>query len=204
MNMLAKLLYAIYTFSMMFKHHTTKTPIIVWIWILLYMYRAYTKYISIPTYMEILWHMWLGTHEVWHIIFGIFWHQFIWVAWWTIMQLMVAILFIYAFARQKEFLGVAAWLWYLWINFFYISMYAGDAMKLQLPLLSFSWDIESSIHDRNYMLFELGVLEHTDQIAYGFHMIWVVLMRLCFFYWSRVLLNSYLMRTHPHRKEMME
>ncbi|MDQ6652390.1 MAG: hypothetical protein M3Y84_06570 [Acidobacteriota bacterium] len=58
-----------------------------------------------------------------------------------------------------------------------VSVYAGDAVALQLPLLGG----EGSIHDWNYMLSSLNLLDSTTQIAGAIRLLGTIVIALASF-----------------------
>jgi hypothetical protein len=101
-------------------------------------------------------------HELGHVIFG-FAPDFITIAGGSFLQLAVPILVAALFLRQPDFFGVTVggfWLGYSLIN---LSHYVGDARKQVLPLLGVGSG--EPIHDWNYLLTAVGLLEKDRAIA---------------------------------------
>lgn len=67
---------------------------------------------------------------------------------------------IYFFLHNQKVSGSICLLW-VGQNLLNVSIYAGDAIKMQLDLLGG----DSSIHDWNYLLTTSGLITHTDAIA---------------------------------------
>lgn len=79
----------------------------------------------------------------------------------SLLQVLVPVIFIgYFFWKQQPFSASVLGYW-LAINFFNVSVYAGDALTRKLPLLT--GDVDT--HDWNQILFTLGLLRQTDLIA---------------------------------------
>lgn len=102
----------------------------------------------------------LITHEAGHVVFSIFGY-FLTILGGTLLQLIVPTIFIGYFAFNREQYSASILLYWLGVNLLNISVYAGDALKMQLPLLT--GDIDT--HDWNQLLFTLGWLRHTETIS---------------------------------------
>lgn len=102
----------------------------------------------------------LVIHEAGHLVFSFFGY-FITIAGGTLLQLIVPIVFIAYFILQNQKYSASLLMYWLAINLFNVSVYAGDALKMQLPLLTGDKDG----HDWNQMLFTLGWLKHTYLIS---------------------------------------
>ncbi len=102
----------------------------------------------------------LITHEAGHVVFSLFGY-FITIAGGTLLQLLVPIAFIIYFLLRWEHYSASILMYWLGINLFNVSVYAGDALTMQLPLLTGDKDT----HDWNQMLFTLGQLKNTELIS---------------------------------------
>ena len=103
----------------------------------------------------------LVIHEAGHIVFVLF-GEMMAVAGGTILQLLMPALFVGYFAlRQREYFSASLVVFWLGENFITISVYAADALAMQLPLVGG----EGVIHDWNYLLTRAGMLEHTWVVA---------------------------------------
>ena len=67
----------------------------------------------------------------------------------------------YFFYTRQRFAGAITLMW-VGQNLINVSVYAGDALVMQLPLLGG----DSVIHDWNWLLSTLNVLRYTSQIAF--------------------------------------
>lgn len=115
-------------------------------------------------------------HEWWHILFSFSWNTFLHIAWWTIMQLLIPILIMIWFIKQRDFFWVSVIFSILSINLFGISFYCLDAIKWTAPLLKLFWDRFNYIHDWSYMLIEMWILHKADDIS-----LWIwILAILCY------------------------
>lgn len=102
----------------------------------------------------------LVIHEAGHVLFSFF-GDFLMIAGGTLLQIIIPMVFAgYFFLRGEHFSG-SLLLYWLGLNLFNISMYAGDALKMQLPLLTGDKDG----HDWNQMLFMVNQIKHTELIS---------------------------------------
>lgn len=110
------------------------------------------------------WHFFDGVnlvfHEAGHIVFSLF-GDFIAVAGGTIMQLLIPVLIILYFEFKQKSFAASIILFWLALSFFNVAIYAGDALRQELPLLT----NDKLDHDWNQMLFTLGWLRQTDLIS---------------------------------------
>lgn len=127
----------------------------------------------------------LITHEAGHVVFSIFGY-FLSILGGTLLQLIVPTIFIGYFAFNREQYSASLLLYWLGINLLNISVYAGDALKMQLPLLT--GDVDT--HDWNQLLFSLGWLRHTETINHlilGLGITAIIIALLWGIYSSRLL-----------------
>jgi hypothetical protein len=103
-------------------------------------------------------------HEGGHLIF-IFFGDFIRIAGGTLAQLLVPIALIGYFSYYGRLYSAAIVGMWLGQNLLNVSVYAGDANAMQLPLTAGLTGAEKEFHDWNYMLTELGSLKSADSIA---------------------------------------
>ena len=99
-------------------------------------------------------------HEAGHVIFSPF-GDFIHILGGSLNQVLVPIIFVIYFYINRQFYSAALTLFWVGENLIYVSIYAGDSVKLQLPLLGG----DNVIHDWNWLLSYTHQLNHTDQIA---------------------------------------
>ncbi len=107
-------------------------------------------------------------HEAGHFIF-FFLGDFIQMAGGTIMQILVPLVCVLHFYVHKQYYTACLVTFWLGQSFINVSVYARDAVAMQLPLLG------GGIHDWNYMLSSLGLLEYTEGIAHSIFFIGIVL-----------------------------
>ena len=105
-------------------------------------------------------------HEAGHVIFMPF-GEFVSIAGGSLFQLIVPAAFVAYFFQRGQFYSAAIVLFWLGQSMLNVAVYAGDAQALQLPLIGG----EDSIHDWNYMLDRLGMLQSTRAIG--------LVIRLC-------------------------
>lgn len=104
-------------------------------------------------------------HEAGHPIFGLFGSDFLMVLGGTLMQLiMPAVVTAYFFMTGQRFSGALTGVW-VSQNMFNIAHYADDAMLMELPLVGNG----DRVHDWNYMLTELDMLNKDYIISGALH-----------------------------------
>lgn len=110
-------------------------------------------------------------HEAGHVIL-FFLGEYAMILGGTIGQLTIPSMFAVYFLRENNFYAVSVMLWWFGENFINISVYAADVRAQTLPLLGG----DSSIHDWNYLLGKVGLLEYDLLISWAFWLIGAVLM----------------------------
>jgi hypothetical protein len=128
----------------------------------------FLRHLFNPEYQSLFKGLNLGIHELGHFVF-MFFGQFITAAGGTILQLLVPLIGVVMFYRQRDYFAIAvAFCWFA-TNWFDVAVYVGDARDLMLPLVSpFGGgedDDGTAGHDWNYMLGELGLLEWDTRFA---------------------------------------
>ncbi len=119
-------------------------------------------------------------HEAGHSIF-IFFGDFIHILGGSLFQILLPLVITLYFFFNKQKLSGAVCLMWVGQNFINVSVYAGDALKQNLPLLGG----DSVIHDWNYLLTYTNELTSTDQIAsilYNTGLVLIVLGAVVAFY----------------------
>jgi hypothetical protein len=110
------------------------------------------------------WHLIDGVnlviHEAGHLIFRPL-GEFMMIAGGSLFQVIMPALFVGYFAYHSKFYSAALVLFCVGESILNVSVYAGDSLALQLPLLGG----EDSMHDWNYMLTSLNLLQATAKIA---------------------------------------
>jgi hypothetical protein len=110
------------------------------------------------------WHLIDGVnlliHEAGHLIFRIL-GEFMMIAGGSLFQVIMPALFVGYFCYQRNFYSASLVLFWVGESILNVSVYAGDAATLQLPLLGG----EGTLHDWNYLLTNLNLLSATAQVA---------------------------------------
>jgi hypothetical protein len=110
------------------------------------------------------WHLIDGVnlviHEAGHVVFMPF-GELLSVAGGSLFQVIVPAAFVAYFYRRGQAYSAALVLFWVGESLLNVSVYAGDALELQLPLLGG----EDSIHDWNHLLSMTGLLPSTYKIA---------------------------------------
>ncbi|HEX8459409.1 MAG TPA: hypothetical protein VF656_19105 [Pyrinomonadaceae bacterium] len=110
------------------------------------------------------WHLIDGVnlviHEAGHIVFMPF-GEMLTVAGGSLFQVIVPLVFAGYFYRRGQIYSAALVFFWVGESLLNVSVYAGDALDLELPLLGG----EDSIHDWNHLLSANGLLPATHKIA---------------------------------------
>ena len=126
------------------------------------------------------WHLIDGVnlviHEAGHLIFRPF-GEFMMIAGGSLFQVIMPALFVGYFCYQRQFYSAALVLFRVGESILNVSVYAGDSVALQLPLLGG----ENSIHDWNYMLSSLNLLPKTAEIAGAIRLLGTLVLALAAF-----------------------
>ena len=110
-------------------------------------------------------------HEAGHVVFMPF-GEFITVAGGSLFQLIMPAAFALYFYRRGQPFSAALVLFWLGQSLLNVAVYAGDALRLELPLLGG----QDSVHDWNYMLDRLGLLASSEVIGGGLRVCGTVLI----------------------------
>ncbi|HEX8566389.1 MAG TPA: hypothetical protein VF648_12160 [Pyrinomonadaceae bacterium] len=103
-------------------------------------------------------------HEAGHVFFRFF-GEFMGIAGGSLFQVVVPLVFFGYFVWQEKPFSAAIVLFWVGQSITDVSVYAADAVVMQLPLLSGVTGSEGGFHDWNYLLTETGLLRHTNLIA---------------------------------------
>lgn len=110
------------------------------------------------------WHLIDGVnlliHEAGHVIFRPF-GEFLMIAGGSLFQVIMPALFVGYFIFQRQYYSAALVLFWVGESILNVSVYAGDAQAMQLPLLGG----DDSGHDWNYLLSSLNLLPATAKVA---------------------------------------
>lgn len=79
----------------------------------------------------------------------------------SLLQILMPAIFVAYFCFQGQLYSAALVLFWVGESILNVSVYAGDSLALQLPLLGGS----DTVHDWNYLLSSMGVLPYTAEIA---------------------------------------
>jgi hypothetical protein len=100
-------------------------------------------------------------HEAGHVVFSPF-GQFIYILGGSLFQTLVPIVFsVYFFVWRRDYYSGSLLLFWVGQNLINVSVYAGDAVVMQLPLLGG----DSSTHDWHAILSMLNALQYTHAVA---------------------------------------
>jgi hypothetical protein len=126
------------------------------------------------------WHLIDGVnlviHEAGHLIFSPF-GEFIMIAGGSLFQVIMPALFVGYFWYHGKYYSAALVLFWVGQSILNVSVYAGDSLALQLPLLGG----QDSVHDWNYLLSRLNLLPATAKIAGGIRLLGAIVIALAAF-----------------------
>jgi hypothetical protein len=108
-------------------------------------------------------------HEAGHWVF-MFFGEFLEIAGGSLFQVIVPLMFVVGFLLQQKYVSASFVLFWVGQSIINVSVYAGDAIAMQLPLLGGG----QVIHDWNYLLTRLDLLEHTETVRLIFETIGVM------------------------------
>jgi len=166
------------------KNWMLRLPFLLWFVYVL------ARHLADPMYSSILGGLNLGIHELGHFIFG-FMGQFLGVAGGTIFQLFVPIFAVFNFYRQNDFFSIALSFGWLSTNLFSVATYVSDARALELPLVT-PFGGDSVVHDWEYLLSTMNILEYDTVIGSVFRVLAVISMLVCFIAGAWLLLQMIL------------
>jgi len=101
-------------------------------------------------------------HEAGHVLFMVF-GEFVSITMGSGLQVLLPLSISVYFFLHRQPISSAICLMWVGINLINVSIYARDALFMQLPLLGG----DSVMHDWNYILSSLDLLQHTAGIANG-------------------------------------
>ena len=102
----------------------------------------------------------LVIHEAGHLIFSPF-GEFLMIAGGSLFQVIMPGLFVGYFWYHGKYYSAAMVLFWVGQSILNVSVYAGDSLKLELPLIGG----EDATHDWNYLLGSMGLLQSTAKIG---------------------------------------
>ncbi len=110
-------------------------------------------------------------HEAGHVVF-FFFGQFVQMLGGTIMQILVPVLCSFYFYRKGENFAFSVILFWVGQSLLNVSVYAGDAINMNLPLLGG----DNVNHDWNWILSNLNMLKYTDYISSFFYISGIIVI----------------------------
>lgn len=126
------------------------------------------------------WHLIDGVnlviHETGHLVFRPF-GEFLMIAGGSLFQVIMPALFVGYFWYNGKYYSAALVLFWVGESILNVSVYAGDSVVLQLPLLGG----QDSMHDWNYLLSSLDLLPATPKIAGAIRLLGTVVIALAAF-----------------------
>lgn len=122
------------------------------------LFMFYLQWFRYENYFSFLDFVNLAFHEAGHVFLSMF-PRFIQFAAGTLFQLLVPAVCLVHLLRRGANLGWQLCLFWLGENLLNISVYAGDAIRQDLPLVG------GGEHDWTYLLTELGLIAHTTGAA---------------------------------------
>jgi hypothetical protein len=126
------------------------------------------------------WHLIDGVnlviHEAGHLIFSPL-GEFMMIAGGSLFQVIMPALFVGYFWYHSQYYSAALVLFWVGESILNVSVYAGDSLALQLPLLGG----EDSMHDWNYLLSSLNLLPATARIAGAIRLLGTIVIALAAF-----------------------
>jgi len=155
------------------KNWMVRLPFLLWFVYVL------VRHLLDPMYASILGPLNLGIHELGHFIFG-FLGQFLGVAGGTIFQLFVPIFALFNFYRQNDFFSMTLSFGWLSTSLFSVATYAADARALELPLVTPFGSGEAVVHDWEYLLSTMNILEYDAMVGGIFRILAIISMLICF------------------------
>jgi hypothetical protein len=126
------------------------------------------------------WHLIDGVnlviHEAGHLIFSPF-GEFMMIAGGSLFQVIMPALFVGYFWYRGKYYSAALVLFWVGESILNVSVYAGDSVALQLPLLGG----QDALHDWNYLLSSLNLLSSTSKISGAIRLLGTVVIALAAF-----------------------
>ncbi len=156
---------------------------------------TFVRHLLDPFYNSVLGPLNLGIHELGHLIF-MYCGMFLNVLGGTFTQCVAPIFGMVNFFRQKDWFSLILCFGWLSTNFFYIALYVGDARAMELPLVSPFGTLV--VHDWNYLLGAMHLLNYDRTLSLLFRMLAGISMLICLIAGSWVL---YKMAVSPRNME---
>lgn len=134
-----------------------RLPLMIWFCYVFY------RHLNSPTYGSILAPANLGIHELGHFLFSPL-GEFLGILGGTMLQLAAPVILMVNFYHQGDFFAITLCFGWLSTNLFNVATYVADASLMILPLVS-PFGVENVIHDWNYLLGKMGLLQFDTAIA---------------------------------------
>lgn len=154
------------------KNWYVRVPFLIWLAYVL------VRHLSNPMYSSILGALNLGLHEFGHFIFSPF-GEFLHILGGTLFQVFAPIFGIFNFYQQEDFFAIALSFGWLSTSLFDMARYVSDARTMNLPLVSPFGGGDDAIHDWNFLLSRLGLLQFDTKLAFLIKCIATLSMLIC-------------------------
>lgn len=115
----------------------------------------------------------LVVHEAGHVVFSLF-GTFLLVLGGSLLQILFPFIFVLYFWFKDDRFSAGLLLTWVGINIISVAVYAGDAVRMQLPLITGDTDG----HDWNYLLIRTGLLHYTDTVSTLFWVLAIITLLL--------------------------
>ncbi|NTU99028.1 hypothetical protein HGA64_03420 [Candidatus Falkowbacteria bacterium] len=96
----------------------------------------------------------------------------------SLLQILMPFLFVIYFFNREQYYSSTIMLFWVSQNLLNVSIYAGDAVRMELPLLGG----ENTIHDWNHLLEGTGWLKYVTTIEHSFYYSGLVLLLIAAYY----------------------
>jgi len=148
-----------------------RLPLMIWFSYVFY------RHLNSPTYGSILAPVNLGVHELGHFLFSPL-GEFVGILGGTALQLAAPVILMVNFYHQGDFFAITLCFGWLSTNLFNVATYLADARLMSLPLVS-PFGVENVIHDWNYLLDKMRLLQYDTAIASMLRFDAVISMLIC-------------------------
>lgn len=137
----------------------------------------FIRHLISADYSDILWPLNLGIHELGHLLFSPF-GRFLNILGGTIFELFAPLFGIINFYRQGDFFAITLSFGWLSSALFGVARYVGDAQAMNLPLAAV-FGMEDVVHDWNYLLNRLNIIELDAVLSFFIRCLAVISMLIC-------------------------
>jgi hypothetical protein len=118
-----------------------------------------------PLYWSLFHPLDLAVHEGGHLLFGYF-GELIGAAGGTILQVLAPVAAMVMFYRQRDYFAIAVCIVWLGINLSAVGVYMGDALRMELPLVTVGQEDGIVKHDWSYLFGRMGLLRQAEGIGW--------------------------------------